>query len=550
MRRFTVLLPILLALVSCSKPIDPAARLVEAEELLRHRGGDAWYRGIALGKYRDVLDASPTADQKLRAEFGIGMIGALDLIQAVPLLVEGLTGDEGDEGASTTLPDAADLAPTIATLLHELLGTGIVERWRPVVAKDEFSFTFAPLPGDDSARGLVLDLTDDTTLDLNGTWDLTEIRLVYGVLQTALAVVDLAYAWDGLVVTALEVALGEGEIPEMPASPAEIPAWLTDALIARGVDPLPWLDPDFGVLPSAADLAPIRARLSDGFGILIAAFDHVASESGGQNDHLLKAATFTGDLLDLIGVDLGTLSVAANILSVPSLRDLLARFDASLASGGPAFLPPPFVVDLLGLVGQGGVALTAYEGPNDPVGLRVPGLRLANLFDQPILDLKAADEGLLPAFDGGGRFIVASEQETCTTGTSRACTAFEDTGIDGAIDADLDGVADDPNAGRPGAGDAIWNDPVALRDGRAGQLPPIVHEAPSGVTEPSNGIVDPVYLFFANPDFNGFFVPLTDAVAGSSEAVSVATGHSYTNPDLMRLLSSIVWIIEIAGEEE
>lgn len=546
MRRFTLILPVLIALAACSKPVDPAERLAEAEELLRHRGGDAWHRGIALGKYRDVLDADPTADQKLRAEFGIGMIGALDLIQAVPLLVDGLSGGDDAGADSASLPDAADLAPTIATLLRELLGTGIVERWRAVVALDEFSFTFSPL--DDEARGLILDL-GDSELDLNGTWDLTEIRLVYGALQTVLAVVELAYAWDGLVVTGLQVALGSGEVPEMPASPAAIPAWLADALVARGVSPLPWLDPAFGVLPDAGRLTPIRARLADGLSALAGAFDHVAGESGSQTGHLLKAATFTGDLLNLIGVDLGNLSVAANILSVPSLRDLVARLEASLTTNGPAFVPPPFIVDLLGLVGQGGVALTAYEGPKDPVGLRVPGVRLARLFDQPILDLKDPENGLLPAYGTDGRFVVASEQEPCRAGTSLACTDYEDTGIDGFVDADNDGLPDDPAAGRPGAGDGVWNDPLALRDGRAGQLPPIVHVSPRGVTEPSNGIVDPVYLFFANPNLNGFFVPLTDAAPSSAEAVSAVTDRDYANPDLMRLLSSIVWIVEIAAAE-
>src|SRR5690606_14309050 len=118
-------------------------------------------------------------------------------------------GDESAEGEDTALPPAEDLAPVIDTLLHELLGTGIVEPWRAVVAADDFSFTFGPDPADSSAPGLVLNLAGGTTLDLNGEWDLAEIRLIYGVLQSALAVVELAYAWDGVVETALSVALGE-----------------------------------------------------------------------------------------------------------------------------------------------------------------------------------------------------------------------------------------------------------------------------------------------------------------------------------------------------
>lgn len=543
MRRFTWMLIAAIGFAGCSKEADLAGKLDEAETLLRHQGGSAWHRGIALGLYRDVLEGTPNEGQRLRAQFGVGMIGVLDLIQAVPRLVDGLASGGSAEGEDTALPPAKDLAPVIDTLLHELLETGIVEPWRAVIAADDFSFTFGPDPADAAAPGLVLNLAGGTTLDLNGEWDLTEIRLIYGVIQGALAVVELAYAWNGVVETALSVTLGEGEIPPLPASPAEIPGWVVDAVEARGVA-IPWLDPEFGVLADPAALTSTRARLSEGLGALVEGLNYLRAEEDSQRDDLLEAATFAEDLLGLVGVDLGALAVAANILSVDKIADLLSRLKDSLDDSSATFVPPPFIVDLLGLIGEGGIALTAYNGPKDPVGLRIPGLRLHKLFDDPILDLKAPSAGLLPAFDPAGRFIVDSEQEPCASGSLLACSAFSDEGVDGLVDADLDGIPDDPGGGRPGVGNGIWNDPLSLRAGDT--LPPLLHTAPDGTTEPSNGIVDPVYLFFANADFNGFLAPLTDAIG--AEAVSVATGV-YTNPDLMRLLSAVVWIVEVAGDE-
>lgn len=517
-------------------------KLDRADSWLRHRGGEAHYRAAAIGLYREVLDAEPTSAQRVRAQFGVGMIGVADLLQAVPLLVDSLAADPDapaeDDGSA--LPPAADLVPVILQLLQSLLDDGIVRPWTDVLTTaPDFSFQFGPDPADPEARGLVLPALFEggNPLNLNGVWDRVEIGLIRGLLQTVLALVDGVAAYDGVLLLAFELALGEGEVPEVPPHPADWPDWVVDALTARGVSPLPWLRDDFGRLSDLAAWAGVRTRASDGLNGLAAAFASLVGDTR-PADVLLSRDRFIQDLLALAGVDGGIIGNAvAGVLPATTLSLIVDDLALSLDEADAVFVPGPGLVNLIDLLSL------LYPGPNDPVGLRWPGLNPSVLFDDPATDLKL----VLPVFDADGRFAVASEQEPCFDGSVLLCLEFDDVGVDGAADTSGDGQADDPNAAPVGAGNGVWDEPIALRDGDTG--PPLVHVNPQGVTEPANGIVDPLYLFFDDASFGGVLRLLEVDPDGGGNSYRPATDATYANPDLMRLLSSILWLAEAAGSE-
>ncbi len=532
-----ILSTLLLAFVftaGCSVEEPPTAeKLAEAERYLSEHGGEAAYRALAFDLYKDVVEAG-TEDEQVRAHFGLGMIQFLDLVQAIPSLVASSGGAEGEEAGGASLPPPEQLAKTIHVFVHQALEKGIVDHFAHVIAQPDFTFTF---------ENLVLPATEPTqpTVVLSGEWDITEIAGLYGVFQIAVGAVDLVYAYDGVLATVLDAALSGKPVPAMPSNPAEIPAWISEAAIALGLKPLPWLRPEFGKLADPAELVAIRARFVDGFGALTLSMEYLDAEHDDQGDDVFPKSSFVSTLVAKFTQDF-IASTAANLLGYGVLHETFSDLKASVEHDGSVYIPADGIWNLLG---QAKSFLGEYDGPLDPVGMRIPGLNLSRLFSHPITDLKDPKAGLLPWFDAEGTFFSESEQEPWTdkNGNGDADAGeFTDGGIDGFLDADFDGVAD--AAGRPGDGDTVFNDYLGLRTD-ATRLGPIGHESPcaDGAVDRPNGIVDPVYLFFCNGNFNGLLVPVTDSTS-SMELYEVDGSRDYGNPDIMRLLSTIVWLVE------
>jgi len=93
-------------------------------------------------------------------------------------------------------------------------------------------------------------------------------------------------------------------------------------------------------------------------------------------------------------------------------------------------------------------------------------------------------------------------------------------------------------AGRPGAGDSVFNTYLGLSPAGFD----LSHTTPAGTVDAGNGIVDPIYLFFGNASMNGMLIPVV--ATGNPDAPYAAdTTKTYTNADLIGLVSSIVWMV-------
>ncbi|RMF18926.1 MAG: hypothetical protein D6761_01430 [Candidatus Dadabacteria bacterium] len=551
--------------------VSTTRKLEQAEQLLRTRVGDAFARAEALGLYRDVYAATTSGStEHVRAAFGIGMIGVADLLHSAARLVSDSTDTTTEtepDSSAPPLPPGEDLVPILSTLVDVVLDEGIIQPWREVITQDDFSFTF-----DEGSFVLPGIVTDTTPVDLSGEWDLTEIRLIYGLLQEAVTAVKFVAAYDGVVATVVDAALTDATIPDLPDSPAQIPAWILDASDALGFDTPPWLDAEFGVLlADSTALAALRARASDGLAAIENGLDYLANEDDEQDDDVFPQGKFIRQILVRVaGVPDNDIVVLAidPLLSTSRLQELARLARQSLDNDATVFLAPDWVwTDLLETALS--TAVGDYPGPKRPDGLRIPAINLSTLFTAPVTDLKDRDTGLLPFYciesevgtvagcDRAGAFVTRSEQEPWTDANGNDAVddgEFEDTGVDGLPDANGDLVAD--SSGRPGVGNGKWDEPVALRSGdpfvalekldstAVASLPPLAQQHPLGSTEPANGIVDPVYLFMPNPNLNGLLQPVTSTAPGE---YAVATTGVYSNPDLNRLLSSLIWIIDSAN---
>lgn len=590
MRRLAAIVALTLVWAGCSEERDYAADARRANEILSTQGGDAWRRAEALFLYRQSEGKTGDPELEHDIDFGIGMITLLDAVQGVLLFVDqasqteaepNLGGDDPAELQEETvpLPPPERLAELVDDLLHGLLDDGVVAHWAELVPLEDYEFTFVEgglqFPPFPSATSQAEPGEEPVSIDLSGTWDLTEIRIIYGVLQAALAGLEYVYAYDGVVETVLSAALTEATLPALPSSPVDFPLWLNRVVETLGLEPAPWLDPEFGVLSGGTDaLVPVRARLQDGLDAIAAGFAYLDQETDDDDDVFPRSAFVSTIITRLAGDALGDavslISAVDGLLPVFELRGFTAALAASLRDETP-FVPSQFFWNFLatGI----GLLLPDYDGPLDPLGLRIPGFQLAALFTDPILRLTEATTGLFPyscmltdveanlyGCKQVGVWAAVSEQEPFTDSNgdgvatgSEFDSVTQDTGVDGQVDANRDGVADAPAATtRPGAGDGIWQEPIALRADEGGEalLPPLMHASPlaTGGVDAPNGIVDPIYLFFPNPSFNGFFVPLTGEVDNNEYAADVSA--TYGNGDLNRLIAAITWIVQSIDEEE
>lgn len=508
----------LLTAAGCTTELSNADKLALADQYLSEHGGESTYRAVAYDLYKEVLEGPDDKSQAVRAHFGVGMIGFLDLVQGLPRLLE---TDEESEAASGGMPPADALAGTINSVVHEVVDKGIVRHFEVVRQETDFAFTFKTLafpPTDPTLKPIVL----------SGEWDLTEINAIYGILQAVVGTVELLYAYDKVPETVLTAALSGAEIPEMPSNPADLPAWITEVAKLVGLDPLPWLDPAFGKLADKALLVPIRERFVLGFGALSTAMTYLQDESDKQTDDVFPNDEFLEALLKKLmpGDDL-VAGVIGGIITPVELEELFGALHASVKESNAVFILPDFVWDLLDTV--------ISKKPNDPIELRMPGVKLSSFFTDPIADIKDRKKGLLPYYDDKGMFVLETEQEAWSDDNGNELVdddEFDDTGVDGFVDLDLDGLAD--FAGRPGKGNGIFDYELGFND------PGLRHESPLGVLDDANGIIDPAYLFFPDATFGGAFTPIT---TGTDTTYAADTSKPYTNADLMRLTSSLVWIL-------
>ncbi len=468
--------------MGCAAETSIDDKLTQADAYLSEHPTEPGYRAVAHQLYSEVLADADSRDFKVRAHFGLGMIGFIDLIQGVPQLVAGLGGSDDEEGG-TALPPAAELTETIDILLHEVLETGIADHFGEVLKEDDFAFTFS---------NFVFPATDPASQDivLNGEWDMTEIGGIYGAIQVVLALEELVYAYDGVVETAIGALLSGGEIPALPENLDEAPAWLTETAVALGLDPLPWLDPAFGKT-DAARLIPVRARLADGFGALADAMQYLYDEQDDQEENLLPKSNPVGRLLRiLVGIDMLVENAIGGLVKTDGLQALFEGLEESVRDDSVAFAAPDWVWSLLDLV----IGFSDFEGASDPISLGIPGVNLSSLFvaDTHIADLKA----VLPAFDTEGMFVYASE---ATDDTDRAQTV--PSGLH-ALFADIEGRVD-----------------------------------------PANGVVDPLYLFFNDASFNGLLVPLEASSETTGPDYVADMDGSYENGDIMKLVSNLIEIV-------
>lgn len=505
----------------CTSEPSNTDKLEQADEYLSEHGGEPAYRAVAYDLYKEVLEGPDDQSQAVRAHFGVGMIGFLDLAQGLPRL---LTTDEESEDSSGGMPPADALAGTIDALVHEVVDRGIVQHFEVVRQQPDFAFTFKTLsfpPTDPTQKPIVL----------SGEWDLTEINAIYGLLQTVVGTVELVYAYDKVPETVLTAALSGAELPEMPTNPSELPAWVTEVAKLVGLDPLPWLDPAFGKLSDKALLAPIRERFALGFGALETAMQYLQDESDSQSDDVFPKDKFLESILKklLPGDDL-IAGVVGGVIGSDEIEQLTGALRSSVEDE-TVFILPDFLWDLLDTL--------ISKKPNDPIELHMPGVKLSSFFTNPITDLKDREAGLLPYYDDKGLFVLESEQEPWVDDNGNELVddgEWEDVGVDGFIDLDLDGEAD--FAGRPGKGDGKFNDELGLND--ATTLQGLRHKSPLGAVDLDNGIVDPAYLFFGDATFGGALMPIT---TGTETTYKADTTKPYTNADLMRLTSSLIWII-------
>lgn len=507
----------LLAASGCTTEPSNADKLDLADQYLSEHGGEPTYRAVAYDLYKEVLEGPDDKSQAVRAHFGVGMIGFLDLVQGLPRMLE---TDEDSEESSGGMPPADALAGTINSVVHEVVDKGIVQHFEVVRQEADFSFTFETLsfpPTDPTKKPIVL----------SGEWDLTEINAIYGILQAVVGTVELLYAYDKVPETVLTAALSGVEIPEMPSNPADLPAWITKVAKLVGLDPLPWLDPAFGKLGDKALLVPIRERFVLGFGALEASMRYLQDESDKQTDDVFPNDEFLESILNKLmpGDDL-IAGVLGGIITPVELEELAGALRASV-DDGEVFILPDFLWDLLDTL--------LSDKPNDPIELRMPGLKLSSFFTNPIVDLKDRETGLLPYYDDKGLFVLETEQEPWSDDNGNELVddgEFDDTGVDGFVDLDLDGLAD--FAGRPGKGNAVFDYELGFND------PGLRHESPLGVLDDANGIIDPAYLFFGDATFGGALTPIT---TGTETTYMADDTKPYTNADLMRLTSSLVWIL-------
>ncbi|RMF17088.1 MAG: hypothetical protein D6761_05010, partial [Candidatus Dadabacteria bacterium] len=291
----------------------------------------------------------------------------------------------------------------------------------------------------------------------------------------------------------------------------------------------------------------------------------IQQESDPQEDDLLPADGFFSGLASAFaaGPDQVPQRLLAliidNRLDLDDLQRIVRDLRASLAGSEP-YVPHDAVWEMLR---DALSILPGYEGPRDPLGFRIPGLDLSRLFTFPVVDLTDPEEGFFPWFcttdaasEQGcarpGDILIDSEQEPYETDSEGNRTAFEDAGVNGTPQCNtVAQLCQGLDLQAPGAGNGRWDEPIALRAtdpeataDNAALLPPLAHPTPWQTTDPPNDIVDPLYMYFGNPDLNGAFVPLTETSANGVTSIVVDHDRSYTNPDLMRLLSVAAWIAD------
>jgi hypothetical protein len=540
MKRFILSLSVAAALAAgCAAEKSNQEKVDLADEYLSEHGGEPGYRAAAYDMYQEVLDDGPDDKaQAVRAHFGVGMIGFLDLVQGVPKLLE---KPAGGEESSSEMPPAAALAKTIDALVHEVIDRGIVQHFDVVRREKDFHFTF---------KALVFPVTDAATtpIDLSGEWDQGEIGAIYGLLNVVVGAEELAWSYNQVPETVLKVALTDAEIPAMPSNPGELPKWVSDAAKAVGFAKLPWLEKDFGTLTAdKAKLAAIRTRFDGGTQALADAFTYTADESDPQDDDVFPKNkyinTLVKKLLNSDDQDLNTtLDLAAGILPPQELANLVQLVNDSIHNDDKPLVLPKLITDIIDLVDSNDPKIL------EPVTMRLPAFNLSSLFTHPITDLKDTAAGLFPYFDPKtGEFVLETEQEPYDDANGDdliAAGEYKDIGVDGFWDRNYDGIPDTGSPTHPGAGNSQWNDPLGLNDETKAKPtnPPLGHKSPTGRMEPANDVVDQVYLFFGDASFGGFLVPTTTATDPGVEAYSVDTsGKKYENQDLMRLSSTIFW---------
>jgi hypothetical protein len=524
-------------LSGCAKSESVEIKLDRADALLSKEGGNPTNRGLARDLYWEaLLDAKETPHLR-RAHFGLGMTYFLDIVHTAlpPPSKNPQPADENPPPAVEPSPEEAEETMRLARrLLHELLDGAVSRHFAKVIDADEFTFVFENLQFEVEAEG-----GKTRIIDLSGAWDLTEIRLIYGLFQTIVGTLDAIFLYEKLPRVIGQLVLHPATLPAFPAELHTLPEWTADLLEGRGLSPLPWNDPHFGQLVPGGAMALLALRderILDGLAAMENGLIYLRTQGRQVPERTFSASNYLSSMVKIFS-DSVPIQMAVGLIPLGEVEDTFAALQASIGSTQTAFIAPPFVWSLL----DTGLATLPYFGPTDPVCLGIPGLRLGRLFERP-LALTTGEQGIFPHTREDGRFFSLSEQERWTdlNGNGQVDPGeFLDEGVDG--------IPEDGASARPGAANNDWDEPIALRgdDACAGEdidisrLPALAQRNPfTTKIDPPNGIVDPVYLFFPNPSFNGLLTPLAE------ENGTLSAGSAdLSNGQLMRLFSSLLWIV-------
>jgi len=506
------------------RAIEAKEKLIQGETLLRKEGGSAHYRSLALDLFSSALP-DLEEKEKYRAYFGIGTVHFLDLLH----LLFWFLSHPPKEGSSP-LPPPETLLAILNTLVDTTLRKGIVEPYRKVLSATSpgfvtFYFEKLSFPNPITSQG--------GPVDLKGEWDRTDLFLILGTIEWILGNWEFLNAYEGLLQGFLTLLL----LPDPPPPPKtfpEIPAYWDRLLGKAFPQGSPFTSPSFLTLSH-------KERAERGYEDILTGTENLQNgiknwknEQDPQEDDLFPNTGILLFLVRRLGLAplLGEefpLEILETLIQPGDITSAVESFYYSHRDENRPFLLPQKAWELLSLSAE---ALTLPDSfPKDPVDLRFPAIRFVRLYSTPPTDLKK----LLPVGEGGS-LLAESEQEPFTDWNGNLTwdpgEPFEDKGVEGRVSP--------TEESRPGKGDGRWNDPPGVRS--SSTLLPLFHKNPKGEWEPPNGVVNPLYLFFPDGSFGGVLLPYKKEEGGKFTA---NTETPFTNPDLNRFLSLLLWLVTI-----
>lgn len=536
-KRITIVALSLITLAGCYSEDDLTARelLAKADGLLENGGlTEAEPRAFALDYYWQAYEKDPTDPLvDSHVNLGLALIKTFNLIESFVALLDVLFPPETEEGTDS----AINFSPEDLYRIIEAINIGAIREIGGHYAHVAINYPETTFYLNDTQ----LNLKGLISLDLSGELDAGEIRLFGGLFETIAAVLDLLFAYERLPETLFSMLLNQEFDLGYTGDPAKFFNQTPEAF------PNPLLNTYFGTaLEGGLYVTQAGERLALALGLWHECFIGLAAEEDDQSDDILPNDDLVGKLLTMIGMDATdpTISLIAgqSAIIINLLTDLFGGLKASIV-GETIFDPNPLLGLVLSLVGGG-------------ADLVLPGLDLHAFFADPVLDLK----DLFPAFymEDEGDFIagdlrLVTEQEDFVdaneNGTYDNGEDFTDSGIDGFVDADYDGVPDsvwpeeysiiDANwpDGILGRNDGRFTDKPGYRDVTADilRLPPLGHYNPiTEENEPANGIVDHTYFFWLDPSFGGLLVECEQ-----TDSQIVITDQPMRNGNLNGLISTL-----------